>query len=841
MIERLTADTAPSFDRIGGKAAGLVRLLRAGLPVPEAWVIPAGLSLEGDRERLVGIELANWWATVSADFPDVAWAVRSSAVAEDLEDASFAGVYRTVLGVDSLEAAVDAVCDCWAALDDARANAYRGAKELDAGAGIAVVLQRMLRPAAAGVLLTANPRRRFAGEIVVDAAYGLGEAVVSGKVDPDHLVLNRATGEVRSEHIGGKQVETVFEGGLADRPVAAERRSQRCLSDGDLAELHALAVRVGERIGPDRDLEWALEAGRLYALQDRPITGLPPLDPHTVWTRKMGDEYLAEYAMPLSIDLMHHWLATGLFTEMLELQGRSDLARVDPLLHHNGYAYFNGVFMLEVARAFPRSLRSAITGDWFNPLWVERVQRARWRPGLLWGVLRASARDRGRGSVADNPVALMLHCQAIDARIAPRLTQDYTALTVEQWRDQFAEVNEFGLDHFRVIRWGMGQYNSLYHGLLTKLLAKWADDADHEMYHALISGLPGTRTAQLNREIWDLAELAHGDRALLDELRGERPYKQIRAATGDARFWVAFDAFLAAHGHRSASREIANPHWHETPDIVLGFVRVQLRSDELPADPRQAESRAEARRHAALRTALSRAGHGMLGGLRTKVLRTVCERAQIFTIYRENQRYHLDYLLDHVRRLVLEQGRRLTARGVLRDPQDVFLLSGAEFWRAVECGPVDDARLEQRRRHYLTHRGRLPATYLFDGVETEGEVVEGDPVDVDTQHGITGLGASRGTARGRTRVVADLTELATVEAGDVLVASNIDPGWTSVFPLLAGLVTETGGILSHGAILAREYGIPTVTGVSGATALLPTGTLVEVDGARGVIESVAGG
>jgi phosphohistidine swiveling domain-containing protein len=334
---------------------------------------------------------------------------------------------------------------------------------------------------------------------------------------------------------------------------------------------------------------------------------------------------------------------------------------------------------------------------------------------------------------------------------------------------------------------------------------------------------------------------ARQDDRLLALLRGGAGHDEARERTPDSAFWPAFDAFMAEHGHRSASRDIARPRWREQPDVVLGLVRAQLQSDEPPEGPHVTEARAAERREQALRTATKRLG-GPLGALRRRILRYACDKTETFTVYRENQRYHLDYLLTHLRELVLAQGRRLAGAGLIDEAQDVFFLTAVEFYDAVAGRSTgraaDPAELEARKQHFLTYRDRLPASFLFDDVETEGEIVEGDPVEGAEEEGLSGVGASRGVARGRVRVVPDLARLSDVEPGEILVVNNIDPGWTPVFPLLAGLVTETGGILSHGAILAREYGIPTVTGVTEATKRLETGSVVEVDGMRGVVAVV---
>lgn len=222
------------------------------------------------------------------------------------------------------------------------------------------------------------------------------------------------------------------------------------------------------------------------------------------------------------------------------------------------------------------------------------------------------------------------------------------------------------------------------------------------------------------------------------------------------------------------------------------------------------------------------------------MLRRLFQLTQQYTRYRENQRYHLDYLLLHIRRLLLDQARRLCDAGVLVEPFEVFFLEADELEQLarepIATGAVR-ARIDERRDHYERWKDRLPATFLFDDVETEGEIVEGDRPPDERRGDTAGVGASRGRARGPVRVTRSLDELGAVKPGEILVANNIDPGWTSVFPLLAGLVTETGGMLSHGALLAREYGIPAVMGVPGATRRFPTGAVIAIDGARSIPSS----
>lgn len=843
MIERLEAGIDTTSNRLGGKSTGLLRLIEAGLNVPDAWVIPAPVSLDPAARTQCLSELAEWWNHVERQFPGSVWAVRSSAVAEDLEGASFAGVYETVLGIGTREELVTAIEECWAAHDTERARVYRDANAISGGGGIALLLQRMLKPRVAGVLLTSNPQRAFADEVVIDASYGLGEAIVSGKTGPDHIVLVRSTGAIRSEHLGAKQVETVYEdGGIRERAVDPTRTGVRCVTDEDIAALHRLATTVGTSIGSSRDVEWAIEGDTLYALQDRPITNIPPLNPTVVWTRKMADEYLSEYSLPLPTGLLGPWMAIAQFIETMLLQGRWDLVGVEPMKTHNGYSFMSGEYLARMAQAFPVPVRASTFGDWFTPLWNEHIAKQPWKARYFVGMLRAPFRDRGRGTINANPLALERHCARIDATVVPRLSQDYTQLALREWREQMDELEDLGLAHFRIIRWGMGPYNHGCHKLLQDLLRKEAMDDDGTLYYALISGLPGTKTAALNREVWELGVAARREARLVELIRQGLDYAALRPETSDSPFWDSFDAFVARHGHRSASRDIARPRWCETPNVLLGFVRVQLQTEAPPEDPSVSEQRAETQRVEAMRIAHERLGHGPFGWLRTAILDWACEKTQTFTVYRENQRYHLDYLLSHMRWLVREQGRRLVERGALEEVDDVFFLERSEFYDAIAesaTGPAaDPAVIAERKQHFHTYRDRRPASFLFDDVETEGEIAEGDAAADEHGDGLSGLGASRGIARGRVRVVPELARLSEVEPGEILVADNIDPGWTSVFPLIAGLITETGGVLSHGAILAREYGVPTVTGVAGVTTLLSTGTVIEIDGHRGTITAV---
>ncbi len=839
MIERLDAQTASGIERIGGKACGLVRLLRAGLRVPEAWCLPADAPAEDPVALRAAIA-----ASPVAD-PTLRFAVRSSATAEDLAGASFAGIYDTFLGVSGVDAIATAVEACRRSLRSEAAIAYRADRGIGEDVGMAVVIQRLVASEVAGVLLTANPQRGFANEIVIDACYGLGEALVSGRTDPDHFVLERTSGAPRETRVGAKAIALRSDGAGPPREVEVpdDERGRTCLDAAQLASLHALAGAVESEIGPAMDVEWAIAEGALYVLQVRPIVGIPSANPSDIWSRKFGDEYMADYTTPSGYTFLVHWIRRHSFTEPAQGIGHAELAAMEPLRRHNGYVYFSARYACVGARAMPVERRAEAMRGWFPPSVLDWLAREPYEPRYLLRTLLRPLREPG-ATMGRNVVALETHAERIMREVVPRLGESYAAYSDAELAAALDAVDRLGDDHFRIIRWGMGQYAPLFHGMLERSLHSWVGEEADVLYQEMVSGLPGTRTAEINRDVYALGVLARSSPALRAALREENDPARLRGRAPDTDFWAAFDGFLERHGHRGATRDIAEPRWRESPGLILALVRAQASSEVPTPDPAALEAASSARRHVAEARARARLGGSPKGWLRRRLLGWMYRHCCTFTVFRENQRYYLDAILSHLRNLVLEHGRRLHARGVIADPWSAFLLEKSEL---IACfageAPIDGlaAVLDERRAHYEKWRGRLPATYLYDDVETEGEVVEGDPDPDAEANASDGLGASRGVAKGRLRVLRDVAALDQVEPGDILVAENIDPGWTSVFPLLSGLVTETGGLLSHGALLAREYGIPAVMGVRDATRRFETGGMVEIDGASGrIVELDAG-
>ena len=565
-----------------------------------------------------------------------------------------------------------------------------------------------------------------------------------------------------------------------------------------------------------------------------------PENPENVWSRKFGDEYLAEYQLPLCYAMLTKWIIEDYLKEWILIVGRRDLADLEPLRNYNGYVYFSGLFAVKTLSAFPKTARESEVLGWYPPSWNERIASEPFRPWKLPEmIIGPYLRDFRRSPITKNEDALMQHCTNIEHLILPLLNQDYTSLSKKEWKRQFDEANEFGKEHFRIIRWGMAQHSPLLHSLTEKYLKRWADD-DGELYQGIISGIPGTKTAEINRAIWSMGLCARKDDLIRKLLLSSKniSYEEARNKSTESVFWQEFDLFVKQHGHRAATRDISQPRWKETPDVILGFVRAQLHTKAEATDPEIKTNESRRIRKNMEQEALKRAGRGLFGFMRCMVLEKLFKITRRCTRYRENQRYHLDYILTQIRGLLCEQGRRFTEKKIIKEISDIFFLEAEEFWQLFDNPVLSDEialKIETRREHYMDWKDRLPATYLYDDIETEGDDAD-EELSGDI---IKGIGASKGNVSGAARIVDDLSNLDHIQPGEILITGNIDPGWTNVFPLLGGLITETGGLLAHGALLAREYGIPAVMGVPNAMRHFQNGDMLELDGKAGTIRCMS--
>lgn len=713
--------------------------------------------------------------------------VRSSASLEDLPEASFAGQQETVLNPIDVE---DAVKQCWASLWTERAISYRHSRGLTGMPTMAVILQRGVPCDVSGVVFTRNPVTHT-DDIVVEAVFGLGESLVGGGVSPDRYVLDSAL-RVKEREAGKKEYKTIFTGRGTER---REAEAGECLTEEMLRKIGETALRVEAVFGKPQDIEFGIYKNEVYIFQSRDITTRR----EDVWTRGYSDDYWTGVTSPLFYSLLGEFLDVYVNKEGNQIMGYTELEGVDLLKYHKAHAYFNTRVLREVFKYNPKFSRVKELLDYFPPHEREEMREL---PFNVWRRLKAELRIalldwdgtlfntyRKYEAFSQKYVKVLRAFDAVDLREL----SDHALL------EKYQYLYRACLKHYRLIRWGVAAHNMGMNMILKDLVTRWYRNPD-ETCNILVSGLPRNKATETNDALFSLARL--GDRKAVEQHLGP---------------------FLEEYGHRSYSRDIIFPRWAESPELVLDIVDSLSESGK---DIGEVERKKREEREALTRDVLKVIENQTYGIVKKKLFETILFYAQTYIAFRENQRFFLDHQTFRFRKVFLEMGRRLEERGILQKRDDVFFLFKEEVFRALETGEVDYDEVEKRKREFAEYEDTLPPKFLQGGSEYDEEIYT-------TRAEMKGVASSPGVAEGKIRVVKTIHELYKVKEGEIMVATCTDPGWTPVFLKIKGLITETGGILSHGAVVSREYGIPAVTGVKNALKVLKDGDTVVVDGNAG--------
>jgi len=789
----------------GGKGANLGELVTTGFPVPDGFVVTTEAYVAVARSADVRVDdgaalRAAFEAVVVPDDLRAAIveaygalgggpvAVRSSATAEDLPGAAFAGQQDTYLNVVGEAEVVDAVRRCWGSLWTDRAIAYRRVKGIDSTeVRIAVVVQSMVDAEAAGVMFTANPVTGDRGQLVVEASSGLGEAVVSGLVTPDHYVLD-ARGRVH-EWIPGRRevvVRALAGGGVTHDSDESARPSR--LPDGVVEELARLGTEVAAHFGRPQDIEWAYADGRVWLLQARPMTALPPPPVRlNRFQRRLGSvllEYLPVRPYPLD---MTTWLPFGPAGMMAKITAYFGLrgAFENFLVEHDGV----------VDRLVPPSPRPSL-----------RILGAPFRL-----VSQARRHDPGRWTADPRFVDFL-------ARMRDLAEKDLAAMP---W-PRLVRFPEEVLDAVQPLADLRIAYLPRSGFSLVRLLLALKRLRLGPLLPDLLLGAR-TRTADTNRALEALAELVRRNvplKTVVDRL-------DLAGLTEFADFHRRFTAFLAEYGHRETESPIlvTPPTWGEAPETVLGLVKV------LAVEPARSVDSAEK----AMRRLL---GHPRLRARkhRERVERLIAA-AHAGIAFREDSHFYFTKPLPVLRQSLLEIGRRLRDVDVLDDAEAVFHLRLEEI-EAI----ADPARLAEDDKRGLraavlarsARRDELHGVRLIDPKLIFPRSASGDAL-------VSGTPASGGTVTATVKVIREAADFASFTDGGVLVCPYTNPSWTPLFQRAAAVVVDAGGPGSHAAIVAREYGIPAIMGTAVGTSVLTDGQLVTVDGDTGRVTVASSG
>ncbi len=790
----LTRIGAADLESAGGKGANLGELMAAGFRVPRGFVVttaayrravgaPGPQTRDAVRALPVPDDIARAIAERYAEIGAGPVAVRSSATAEDLPGAAFAGQQDSYLGVVGEQRVIDAVRDCWASLWTERAIAYRERLGIDpGGVAIAVVVQRMVEADHAGVMFTADPVTGARERIVIDSNPGLGEAVVSGLVTPDHVVLD--AGDRVVEHRPGRReviIRSRRDGGTQQVDEAASGAPERA----DLIRLAAVGRRIAEHFGRPQDIEWAIADEVISILQTRPMTALPPppvrLNRVQLLTGPVILELLPRRPYPMELTAWtrtvgHH--VEGLVDGLIG-------ARVD----------VDDVLITDDA---------VLTG--FLPFAPRPSART---PRRLLRSLARMGRDP-REWRSDKRFRRYLDGAAALAAIE---------LTTISWQQLMALPERAArlMDLITGLRVG---YLPAAAGAMVRLRLLLAMLGRTESFADLLLELP-TETARANAE---LAAIADGLRAVpglaerVADADAAEAAELLRTTPEAAAVQRRLRDFLSRYGHRETGSILLlrDPCWADAPDTVLALVQVLLTDG---ADAGRSPFPDALRRLE---------NHPIVRALRAEGrVRRLVAKASAGIQVREDTHFELTRTMPSVRHAVLEAGRRLVAAGAIDAADDIWYLTWSELETLADPSdhPVDDrlrAAVERRRAAFAALGGSplIATATLYPHRPDAGALV-------------TGVGGGGGTATGPVRVIRGPSEFGELRPGDVLVCPATNPAWTPLFTRAAAVVVDHGGLASHAAIVAREYGIPAVMGTGDGSSVLATGVRVIVDGDRG--------
>jgi len=869
----LRSPEARSRALCGGKGAELAALIGDELPVPDGFVVTTAafssfLEEQGleascselraaDSERSAELAERVRRTIAAADFPPALedevsqrlarfqdepqrvqlWAVRSSAIAEDTDSASFAGQYDTTLGVRAV-GVPQAILDSWSSMFGERAVHYRrerGATE----DRMAVVVQRLVRPDTAGVCFTVDPVSG-GNQIVINANYGLGESVVGGYATPDSYVVDGQSFAPVSEVAGHKKTQVVAgEDGVETTEVPADKQLALCLAPSQVAEIAKLASTVEARHGEPVDIEWAYADGALFLLQARSITSNPAssVGPPADWAPANNTPIDARYplysngniseVMPGCVSPLS-WDHTGrliehAFRSQLEALGAIDRARghanVLGFFFHRPYV--NVSLLVEAASRTPGMTPDTVHEEFVGkPTTTTPAVAATdflpHRLPRLWHVVRT----------------VLSHSRALPGRIEDcrRTAESDAEHATTQWLADAPD--ETLLEHVRmsdelgapsVVHVWASTLASVAFTQLRRRTAHWVRDEDGALASELVTGIENLPSAEPALALHALSERIAGSEELAPLFRSEADDGAVLDALRGDPLHADLEVFVQRYGHRGvAEAELSRPCWREDPAQLISLIRNNLRPGAVnPVDVRARQRRAHQKAMGQLRR---------LSWWRRKWLALLIRRARTGLLNRETMKDLVIRRLDRSRLVYRELNRRLVSRGLTSSPDDIFFLVWGEV-QALARGTRakgDIARLiDARRRDYRWSR-QVEVPKLQEGTPRTL-----DATDAPDGLELGGMGVSPGRVTGVARVVTDPRSGAYIEPGEILVAPVTDVAWTPLFAQAAGLVVEVGGLLSHGSIVAREYGIPAVVGVAGATKTIRTGDRIMLDGATG--------
>lgn len=880
---------------VGGKGVNLGRLANAGFSVPNGFVVStqAYMAHIADlREQIAdalarigyedadaleqAVEQIRGWiveaampdaiaqeiTSAYAELGDSFVAVRSSGTAEDLEGASFAGLHDTYLDIKGAEHVLDAVKRDWASLWTARAVAYRKSGGFTEFPSIAVVVQTMVPSEVSGVMFTGNPLNHATDEIVLNASWGLGEAVVQGITTPDEYVIRHKDLVLLDKTLGSKEVETVRDPqtgqGTVEKTTDEERRNRFTLSDEQAVELAQVGLGIQDLYeGFPQDIEWGFADGEFYVLQARPVTGVDfswdadvtnsvqgnddieavPYD--NIWSRVFPEEMWTGAISPL----MFSWRCWGLnqcHSVGVHAFGypEQDYHTRRLWIYHKGVSYYNPeADRHRIKQSIPPQLRPGMLHK-VPTEWHEEILDAPFDWGRYMNMFRKVETER-----PDMGFNWYKHLErdfisSTEYREAtrPRTPDERRAFTDEELKQHLADVIRLEISSYDPPWNGLLWYMGEAMGWIGWILATWYTG---DRQNPFVDLFTGTRRENIVGDeayaAWELTDMISRSpelRSLLELYPDERFFEFLDQCIDGPAFRAKYEEYVAKRGHRGhPDRDI---FFDRRADNVMVDLAAWPGMLDAP-NPKPKEHEVRARLEQSYQHVYENLRAQDNGVFKAELFATLFDFAHWSLEYRDNEREVMDWSTYDIKLCFEEVGRRCVERGGLREVKECYFLTMEELYEVLEGREnkrLTRAKIDARRKNFdeINTGQRDPAPFIQRGrpAAIDEPEISGDGV-------FPGKGTSAGRITGTARVVHELKQIGRVKQGDILVVHATDPGWMPVFGRINGIVLESGGLISHGAIIAREFGLPAAQ-LPSARRLIPDGATITLDGDSGVIQ-----
>ena len=754
------------------------------------------------------------------------YAVRSSATAEDLPTASFAGQQDTYLNIIGKDAILTHISKCWASLFTERAVIYRLQNGIDhRKVHMSVVVQKMVFPQAAGIMFTADPVTSNRKVLAIDASFGFGEAMVTGLVNAD--IYKVCNGEVIDKKISTKKlaIYALTDGGTKEQETPLERQNMQAVTDEQILQLERLGRKIEEHFGCPQDIEWCLVNDTFYIVQSRPITTL--------------------YPIPESNDEENHvYVSVGhqqMMTDALKPLGMSifQLTSFGPRFKAGGRLFVDVTPML--ASLDSRKMLIEAMGQ-HDPLikdaLITIIQRGDFIKSLPNDI------DTGKSNKGTSPVDFQTQTE-----IDPRIVSDLIKLSeasIEELKQIIqtksgSDLVDFILDDIQQLKKILFDPQSTKVYMAAINASTWINEKMDEWLgeknasDTLSRSVPNNITSEMGLALLDVADVIRPYPEVINYLQHVKDDKfldELVKFDGGQEIKDAINAFLNKYGMRCVGEiDITKTRWSEKPTTLIPMILSNIKNFE----PNASNQRFEQGRQEALKKEqelLDQLKQLPGGEQKAKETKRMIDTIRNFIGYREYPKYGMVNRYFVYKQALLKEAEQLVQEGVIYKKEDIYYLTLEELREVVRTNKLDYHIINKRKDEYKLYEKLTPPRVIT----SDGEIIAGEyKRDNLPSEAIVGLPVSSGVVEGRARVILNMED-ADLEDSDILVTSFTDPSWTPLFVSIKGLVTEVGGLMTHGAVIAREYGLPAVVGVENATTLIKDGQRIRVNGTEGYVE-----